>query len=45
LLLDQLVLDAIIPSLSVGAGHLHDRSGWWQLLGVIPVVGTIVLIV
>lgn len=37
----------IIPSISVGARRLHDtgRSGWWQLLSLIPVIGTIVLII
>ncbi|PEZ09229.1 hypothetical protein CN326_02515 [Bacillus sp. AFS018417] len=37
----------ILPSLAVGARRLHDtgRSGWWQLLSLIPFVGGIVLIV
>ena len=40
-------LGAIIPSLSVAARRLHDtdRSGWWQLIGVVPLIGAIVLIV
>ena len=40
-------LATIVPSLSVGARRLHDtdRSGWWQLLSLIPLIGTIVLIV
>jgi uncharacterized membrane protein YhaH (DUF805 family) len=40
-------LGTIIPSLSVGARRLHDtdRSGWWQLIGVVPLIGAIVLIV
>ena len=37
----------IIPTLAVGARRLHDtgRSGWWQLLQLLPIVGTIILIV
>lgn len=37
----------LIPSLAYGARRLHDigRSGWWQLLMLIPLIGAIVLIV
>ena len=37
----------LLPSLAVGVRRLHDtgRSGWWQLIGLIPLVGLIVLIV
>jgi len=37
----------LIPSLSIGARRLHDigRTGWWQLIGLIPLIGAIVLIV
>lgn len=40
-------LATLLPSLAVGARRLHDidRSGWWLLIGFIPVVGLIVLIV
>lgn len=40
-------LGTIIPSIAVGARRLHDtdRSGWWQLIGIVPIVGIIVLIV
>ena len=40
-------LGLFIPSLSVGTRRLHDidRSGWWQLLSFIPIVGVILLIV
>lgn len=40
-------LAILVPSLAVGARRLHDidRSGWWQLVGLIPLVGLIVLIV
>ena len=39
-------LGMLIPSLAVGARRLHDigRSGWWQLLIFIPILGWIVLI-
>lgn len=37
----------LIPSLAAAARRLHEtnRSGWWQLLWLIPVIGWIVLIV
>ena len=37
----------IIPNLAVGARRLHDtgKSGWWQLLQLLPIVGIIILIV
>ncbi|GAA3534959.1 DUF805 domain-containing protein [Aeromicrobium panaciterrae] len=40
-------LGTLIPSLAVGARRLHDidKSGWWQLIGIIPIVGWIILIV
>ncbi|MCL1036766.1 DUF805 domain-containing protein [Shewanella submarina] len=40
-------LAVLIPSLAIGARRLHDtgRSGWWQLLWLVPVVGWIVIIV
>ncbi|MFA6179245.1 MAG: DUF805 domain-containing protein [Candidatus Methylopumilus sp.] len=40
-------LATLLPSLAVGARRLHDtkRSGWWQLLWLVPVIGWIVIIV
>ncbi len=40
-------LALLVPSLAVGARRLHDtdRSGWLQLLALIPLVGIILLIV
>ncbi|MEU6136016.1 DUF805 domain-containing protein [Nocardioides sp. NPDC047086] len=40
-------LAILVPSLAVGARRLHDtgRSGWWQLLWLLPCIGWIVLIV
>lgn len=39
-------LAVFFPSLAVGTRRLHDtgRSGWWQLLFLIPLVGLIVLL-
>jgi uncharacterized membrane protein YhaH (DUF805 family) len=36
-----------IPYLAVGVRRLHDidRSGWWWLIGFIPLVGIIILII
>jgi uncharacterized membrane protein YhaH (DUF805 family) len=45
----QLVVDLLVllPLLAVGIRRLHDtdRRGWWLLLGLIPIIGTIWLIV
>jgi len=37
----------LLPTLAVGARRLHDigRTGWWQLLAFIPLVGIIILII
>lgn len=39
-------LAVLIPSIAVGVRRLHDtnRSGWWMLIGLVPLVGAIVLI-
>ena len=41
------VLAMLIPSISVGVRRLHDtdKSGWFILLGLIPLVGPIILLV
>jgi uncharacterized membrane protein YhaH (DUF805 family) len=41
------VLLILIPSIAVGVRRLHDtaRSGWWLLVGAVPLVGPIVLLV
>lgn len=38
---------SLVPSLAVGARRLHDtdRSGWWLLIVLVPLVGGIVLLV
>ena len=40
-------LAVLVPSIAVAVRRLHDtnRSGWWWLLGFVPIVGAIVLIV
>ncbi|NUS39342.1 MAG: DUF805 domain-containing protein [Lysobacter sp.] len=37
----------LLPSIAVGTRRLHDtgRSGWWQLIALVPILGVIVLIV
>ena len=39
-------LAMLVPALAVGARRLHDigKSGWLQLLGLIPIIGWILLI-
>jgi uncharacterized membrane protein YhaH (DUF805 family) len=39
-------LAVFLPGIAVGSRRLHDigKSGWWQLLGLIPVIGWLVLI-
>lgn len=40
-------LAVLLPNLAVGARRLHDtdRSGWWLLIGLVPLIGLIVLLV
>ncbi|WP_374356762.1 DUF805 domain-containing protein [Chitinimonas sp.] len=40
-------LVTLVPYIAVTARRLHDtdRSGWFQLIGLIPIIGWIVLIV
>ncbi|WP_230661257.1 DUF805 domain-containing protein [Psychrobacter sp. I-STPA10] len=37
----------LLPTLAVGSRRLHDigKSGWWQLLWLVPIIGWILLIV
>ena len=39
-------LALLLPTLAVTARRLHDidRSGWWQLVGLVPVLGLFALI-
>jgi uncharacterized membrane protein YhaH (DUF805 family) len=40
-------LATLIPSIAVTTRRLHDtgRSGWWQLIALLPLVGAIILLV
>lgn len=40
-------LAILCPMLGIGARRLHDtgKSGWFQLLNIIPLVGSIILII
>ena len=41
------ILVTIVPALAVLVRRLHDtgKSGWWALVGLLPLVGAIVLLV
>lgn len=40
-------LITLLPSIAVTARRLHDidKSGWWQLITLIPIIGVIILII
>jgi uncharacterized membrane protein YhaH (DUF805 family) len=40
-------LATILPTIAVAVRRLHDtdRTGWWILIGLIPIVGWIILII
>ena len=40
-------LGSLLPSIAVTARRLHDtdRSGWWQLLYFLPLIGAIIMLV
>jgi uncharacterized membrane protein YhaH (DUF805 family) len=40
-------LVTLLPAIAAAARRLHDtqRSGWWQLVCLVPVVGWIILLV
>jgi uncharacterized membrane protein YhaH (DUF805 family) len=39
-------LALLIPSIAIGIRRLHDtgKSGWWLLIGFIPILGALVLL-
>ena len=40
-------LAVLVPSIAVSVRRLHDtgRSGWWLLIGLVPLIGSLWLIV
>lgn len=44
---DLYYMATVVPSVAVGVRRLHDTdlSGWWLLIGLVPVIGPIILIV
>ena len=40
-------LGVLLPTLGVSVRRLHDtnRSGWWILIGFLPIIGAIVLLI
>jgi uncharacterized membrane protein YhaH (DUF805 family) len=40
-------LTVLLPGLAVSVRRVHDtgRSGWWMLIGLIPIIGAIVLLI
>jgi uncharacterized membrane protein YhaH (DUF805 family) len=41
-----LLLGTLVPSIAVGIRRLHDtdRSGWWLLIALVPLIGSLILL-
>jgi uncharacterized membrane protein YhaH (DUF805 family) len=41
------IIATIVPALAVLIRRLHDtnRSGWWALIGFVPIIGTIAILI
>ncbi len=41
------ILATLLPSLAAASRRLHDtsRTGWWQLVALIPLIGMVLLLV
>ncbi|WP_417210141.1 DUF805 domain-containing protein [Antarctobacter sp.] len=39
-------LATLVPGIAIGVRRLHDidKSGWWLLIGLVPLIGALVLI-
>jgi uncharacterized membrane protein YhaH (DUF805 family) len=40
------IVALIVPAIAVGFRRLHDidRSAWWMLLTIIPIIGSLILL-
>ena len=45
LLIMVFALGMLIPNITVGVRRMHDidKSGWWLLIGIIPLVGLVLI--